>query len=198
MAQNGSIELMTAPARSPEKEKDECKVVRLPDIRDPISEITTPKNNEGTSVKLQQLTNYILQFLSNATNETLGACFIGLGAVTYWLLGRFGLILIGVVGGVVLHASWEENNQNQLDEESREPEAKKTKERGLDVIERILKWRGQGRNGSFESEYTHGQEPILSPSSELDFTDFQPATAAALTNLTDAVIRDHVKYKTPY
>ena len=61
----------------------------------------------GDSRKAQDLTSYALNFLSNASNETLGACFVGLGATTYLVLGRIGLVLIGVVGGVVLHATWD-------------------------------------------------------------------------------------------
>ena len=52
-----------------------------------------------------------LEFLSNASNETLGACIVGLAAVTWLVLERVGLVLIGervglvligIVGGVVL------------------------------------------------------------------------------------------------
>ncbi|RMZ75021.1 hypothetical protein DV737_g5525, partial [Chaetothyriales sp. CBS 132003] len=56
---------------------------------------------------LQALQNSLLRFLSHASNEALGACVVGLAASTYLVLGRIGLVLIGAVGGVTLHARWE-------------------------------------------------------------------------------------------
>lgn len=61
----------------------------------------------ASSPTVRRLTDAALSFLSNASNETLGACAIGLCATTYLALGRVGLVLIGTVAGVVLHATWE-------------------------------------------------------------------------------------------
>jgi hypothetical protein len=133
------------------------------------------------------LTTQALDFLSNASNETLGACLVAIGASTYLVLGRVGLVIMGVVGGVVLHASWEANS----------PEAKQIEERrrelGLDVAKRTLAWR-QNIQGEDEDG---NDEPIkveVIKGMTLDFSDFKPETAEALTELADAVIRDYVKY----
>lgn len=50
--------------------------------------LTEPSHSE-LSVKARDLTSQVLQFLSTASNETLGACVVGLGATTYFVLGRW-------------------------------------------------------------------------------------------------------------
>ena len=147
------------------------------------------------ATKAQDLTSRVLQFLSTASNETLGACLIGLGASTYLILGRIGLVLIGVVGGIVLHATWESNIQSGVDDEFSAAEIRRRREVGLDVAKRVLDWRGRKQENP---QSDAGEELdinfMMSAQKQLDFRDFQPATGAALTSLTDAVIRDYVKY----
>lgn len=185
MAQADSIDSPQKPFQLSEPESDES-----------IFDNTTSNTREEVSAKVQELKSHALQFLSNASNETLAACLVGLGAVTYLVLGRVGLVLIGVVGGVALHATWEETNQNQTNETVRVSEVTKKRERGLDVIERILDWRERRNEGGLANDQLLGQDSRHSVSSEEDFSEFQPAVRAALTSLTDAVIRDHVKYRT--
>ncbi|KAL8872462.1 MAG: hypothetical protein Q9198_007204 [Flavoplaca austrocitrina] len=120
---------------------------------DPVQDVPM-----SSSQKAQESLDYILQFLSTASNETLGACLAGLGAATYFILGRIGLVLIGVVGGIVLHAVWEDRNELEISED-------------VDAV---------------------GSKPPYSTLSNL--LEFEPATGAALTGLTDAVVRDYVKY----
>lgn len=194
MAQAGSMDFPQALVQPPELEKPAA--TKLPESDEPISDSTSSDIREDVSAKIQELTSYALQFLSNATNETLGACLVGLGAITYLVLGRVGLVLIGVFGGVVLHATWEENNQSQTDETIRALEVAKKRERGLDVIERVLGWRGRRNEGAPENDPLQDQDSMQPVSSE-NYSDFQPAVRAALRSLTDAVIRDYVKYKTP-
>src|SRR5437868_920931 len=67
------------------------------------SKLSAKSFSPSTSTTAQDLTSRILDFLSNASNETLIASLVGLGATTYFVLGRLGLLLIGGVGGVVLH-----------------------------------------------------------------------------------------------
>ncbi len=145
--------------------------------------------------KAQELTSGILQFLSTASNGTLGACAVGLASITYFLLGRVGLVLIGIVGGVVLHATWEENVPNQTSDGTEVSEARRRKEASLNVVERVLDWRekqqgksSQGRDNVQDVDYK------IPTQKEVNFSGFQPATAAALGGLTDAVIRDYVKW----
>lgn len=194
MAQAGSLDSHQAHVQPLELEKPTA--TKPPESDEPISDNTRSSIREEVSAKIQELTNHALHFLSNATNETLGACLVGLGAITYLVLGRVGLVLIGVVGGVVLHATWEENNQNQTDETVRALEVAKKRERGFDIIERILGWRGRSNEGFSENDHLHGQDSRHTVSNEEDFSNFQPAVRTALTSLTDAVIRNYVKYRT--
>lgn len=162
----------------------------------PTSDSSSDRAKEGTVLKIQELTNNVLHFLSNATNETLGACFVGLVAVTYLVLGRLGLILIGAIGGVIVHATWEENNLNHADEELRSAEARHKRERGFDIIERVLDWRERRQSShSREDDHTSALDSTCFIANKLDFSDFPPATGAALRSLTDAVIHAHVQYR---
>lgn len=192
MAQAGSIDPPQSVVHPPEVEK--LTATKPPESDGQVSDRASILQ-EDVFAKIQELTSHVLQFLSNATNETLGACLVGLGATTYLVLGRLGLVLIGVVGGVILHATWEANNQNQTNGAIRATEVAKNRERGLDVIERILDWRERSSEGALENDHLHGQDSRQSLSSEQDFSGFQPAVRTALTGLTDAVIRDYVKYK---
>ena len=144
-------------------------------------------NTSDATLKAWDLTSRILDFLSNASNETLGACVVALGATTWLILGRVGLVIIGLIGGIVLHATWEGSGQGSANDEAGALEARKRREKSLDVVGRVLDWRERTR-GEKEPE-------VLEQNSQktLDFTDFQPETGAALTTLTDAVIRDYVK-----
>jgi hypothetical protein len=142
---------------------------------------------DASALDVKALTDRTLHFLATASNETLGACLVGLGAGTYFILGRVGLVLIGVVGGVVLHATWEGQSKDG------EEKGKGRRELGVDVALRVLDWRdtrpleqGAGEGDDLSVQLLAGKT--------LDFSEFQPETAAALTELTDAVIRDYVKY----
>lgn len=190
MAQNGSPDSTTAYAKSLETSDSAEK-------SDLTSNTTLAKVTEDATVNLQELISFFLRFLSDATNETLAACFIGLGVSTYFVFGRLGLILIGVVGGVILHASWEEHSKAQIDEGLNVSDAKDRRERGLDVIRRILDGPGNSRATDSGSEPALNQEEISLSSSDPDFSSFEPGTAVALASLTDAVIRDYVKYSGP-
>jgi hypothetical protein len=140
---------------------------------------------------LQSLTDQALQFLSTASNETIGACLVGLGATTYMVLGRVGLVLMGVVGGVVLHATWEGHIHNAPGAmEAKAAEEKRRKEVALDVVQRALTWQSKKQSKTFDDGYPDKVEII---SDSLNYDGYQPETAAALNELTDAVIRDYVK-----
>jgi hypothetical protein len=155
---------------------------------------TQEKDAESPAPKASELTSKVLDFLSTANNETLGACVVGLGVVTYFVLGRVGLVLIGAVGGVVLHATWE----GEQGKESHDSvvEAKRRKEVGIDIVKRLLDASGKSVSGKNENdENIQDQVDVLvSSHKELNFDDFEPATSAALDSLVDAVIGDYVKY----
>lgn len=160
------------------------------------SNSSAPAAKEGDNaapIDWRVLVDRVLAFLSSASNETLGACLFGLGAGTYLILGRVGLILIGVVAGVALHASWESHAHGDIGgDKSRE--ARRKKELGLDVAHRVLSWRDKRVQDTGKDEDDVDLSVKLYSGQELDFADFRPETAAALTELTDAVIRDYVKY----
>ena len=142
--------------------------------------------------KIQDHINTVLEFLSNATNETLGACALGLGVSTYILLGRLGLVLIGVFGGIVLHAAWEYNGQGRGDDHAEASELKRRREVGLDVVKRVLDWREEKSKVENRGE-AESLVPAATLIHELDLFNFRPATVDALDGLIEAVLRDYVK-----
>ncbi|KAJ4992915.1 px domain-containing protein [Stagonosporopsis vannaccii] len=143
---------------------------------------------------VKALTDRALHFLATASNETLGACLVGLGAGTYLILGRVGLVLIGVVGGVVLHATWEgqSHNGDGGEQKGKSNEARK-RELGAHVAHRILDWRDKKERQDGDEDSSELSLKLYS-GKHLDYSGFKPETAAALTELTDAVIRDYVKW----
>ncbi|KAJ5964640.1 PX-associated sorting nexin 13 [Penicillium vulpinum] len=151
-----------------------------------------PIFNQMTS---KELINAALKFLSTSTNETLLAVFALLALVTYIVLGRIGLLLIGVVVGVVLHASWEGSNNEHADGALHAQKPNRRRELALEVSNRLLDWPKRANASGTQRE---GDGSICMPedmsSAELEYATFQPATAVALRTLTDAVIKDYVKY----
>ncbi|KAL9106512.1 MAG: hypothetical protein Q9227_008491 [Pyrenula ochraceoflavens] len=170
-----------------------------PSTEEPVKDATTssapnslPSSTPTTSESAQKardLTSATLNFLSNASNETLGACAVGLCATTYLVLGRVGLVLIGAVGGVVLHATWE-GSPGDSDSDSH-ADRKRRREVGVEVAKRVLDWRGKDQLSEPVFEQ-NGTENASSVNQKTDFAHFKPATRAALTSLTDAVVRDYV------
>ncbi|KAL1793922.1 hypothetical protein ACET3X_007343 [Alternaria dauci] len=145
---------------------------------------------------VKALTDGTLHFLATASNETLGACLAGLGAGTYLILGRVGLVLIGVVGGVVLHATWEGHHHHGDGRETvgKSADARK-RQLAVDIAHRVLDWRtGTTHEQSHARDGSSDFNVQLYSGKTLDYSAFQPETAAALTELTDAVIRDYVKW----
>jgi len=60
-----------------------------------------------TGVNFSEIAGQVLTFLSTATPELLGVLVLGIALLLYMILGTLGLMLVGVVLGVVLHASLE-------------------------------------------------------------------------------------------
>ena len=148
---------------------------------------------QSLKILLRSAADKTLDWLSHATNEQLGACLVGLGASTYLVFGRVGLVLIGVVGGVVLHATWEGANGDGLGSEAHLKELTRRREVGVDVAKRILNWRDRrstsaAEAGSNTQSAEGGEQEMV-----VDFSEFKPETADALKDFTDAVIRDYVQ-----
>lgn len=157
------------------------------DAHKPGEEDILPKPTE-ISVKARNLTTQILDFLSNASNETLGACAVGLGTTTYLVLGRLGLVLIGAVGGVILHATWEGNSDNGGGGDTG-ADTRKRKEKSLDIVQRVLDLR---RGQSVRDEEPATEDVNIAQ--QLDFSGFRPDTKSALEGFTGAIVRDYVNW----
>jgi hypothetical protein len=127
------------------------------------------------TTNLEDLTTRALRFLSTATPETIGGIAVGLVACTYLVLGKVGLVLIGVLGGIVLHATWEGRSPTASSNEDLR------KEKGLDIVKRLLDLRETRTIEKDEQE----EKEILGNS----FEGFEPETGAALNELVEAVIR---------
>ncbi|TVY89090.1 Meiotically up-regulated protein [Lachnellula willkommii] len=144
------------------------------------NEPTPAIKHRCASASGEDITTKALRFLSTASVETLGGIAVGLAACTYLVLGRLGLVLIGILGGVVLHATWE--GQSSLAgtvEDAR-------REKGLDIVKRILDLR-EGKDQEVEEDI-EDQIKIAS------FEGFPPETGAALNDLIEAVLQNYVKW----
>lgn len=186
MATNGTIEPVQTTLSSQEQEPGKYEVGK--DLATRLNDTANSKESD-VALKARDWTGHILEFLSNASNETLGACIIGLGATTYFILGRVGLVIIGLVGGVVLHATWEEKTQYHANDDARATEARKGREKGLAIISRVLDWREKSK--TIENDASADLTNSIFEK-ELDFSGFQPETKDALQSFTDAIIRDYV------
>ena len=189
---------MNDPVQAPPSLRDSVSEKPHDSPRSTVAETPEPRKTRDSSpsLDLKGLTDRTLQFLATASNETLGACLVGLGAGTYLILGRVGLVLIGVVGGVVLHATWEGRSPDAGHGENTGKSAEaRRRELGVDIAHRVLGWRDTRTQEKSQPEDDGSDLSLkLYSGKKLDYSDFKPETAAALTELTDAVIRDYVKY----
>lgn len=124
----------------------------------------------------------VLYFLSTSSNEALLCVFACSIAVIYILLGRLGLILIGTVFGVILHASWED----MINEATGKLNARRG-EFALHIANRLLDWPSRNSPEALDTKISRES------SMDLDYSTFRPKTAVALKSLTDAAIKDYVK-----
>lgn len=152
----------------------------------------TNRHTTSDSTLTQECLDFTLNFLSTSSNETLLCVFALLAIVTYIILGRIGLLIIGVALGVVLHASWEGPALENKEDTSRV--FRKRRELALEVSKRLLDWPTRAELG----DSSEVKSTTLAPSDELsamdlEYATFQPATAAALKTITNAVIGDYVK-----
>lgn len=137
-------------------------------------------------VQSSDLLNYILRFLSTSSNEVLLGVFACSMVATYVLLGRLGLVLIGTVLGVIIHASWEGWSNEHPGHETGIPTARR-REVTLHLANRLLDWPKRKTPEVLDSKVA--REPTM----DLDYSIFRPKTAAALKSLTDSIVRDYVK-----
>ncbi|KAJ6172435.1 hypothetical protein N7470_001502 [Penicillium chermesinum] len=86
---------------------------------------------------LNELLDVALNFLATSSNEQILVLLGLLVVITYLVLGRIGLILIGAAGGVVLHAHWEGPGHAR---EDNAVVTTKRRELALEVSKRLLDW----------------------------------------------------------
>ena len=145
-------------------------------------------------ISAEEAKDFMLSFLATSSNETLGCTIAALIVATYILLGRVGLLLIGLVLGVLLHASWEgESNKSRTEVlDSRNP--RKRKELALDLANRLLDWpKRKPAEGENDNDNDSRQKTIAGESTtSLDYSAFSPRASAALKSITDAAIKDYV------
>src|SRR3954451_11700486 len=89
-----------------DKTQSDSTIAPQPEPSSPVRTSTTavtPTTTTSTrpTINSSAAIDATLRFFATASNETLGACVVGLCASTYLVLGRVGLVLIGAVGGVV-------------------------------------------------------------------------------------------------
>ncbi|KAK5628841.1 hypothetical protein RRF57_004556 [Xylaria bambusicola] len=153
---------------------------------EPATELSSLIQNETKdeirpSTGQDDIITRIFQFLSTATLATLGAVAVALAAITYFILGRIGLLLIGAFAGVASFVIWE----------SQHPEVARAVrgEKRHAFLDRLL----DDTYGDVGSKLQYNEEkdaPVVLQS----FDDFQPETRIALHELVDAVIRDYVDW----
>lgn len=117
-----------------------------------------------------------LALLATATPEKLAGIFAVLIFTTYLILGRLGLILIGTILGVVLHASWEGGGL----------EARKRQSEGsVELAGRLLDWDPRDKKPIQSNGTSDGCADY--------YSELPPLITAALASLTDGVIEAHIK-----
>jgi len=166
-----------------------------PDLTNPPDQMRSdslPEQHVSTAGLLQEAMDFALNFLSTSSNEKIVSVFALLAIIIYIVLGRVGLLLIGIALGVMLHASWE--GAHGQGEEGLQL-SKKRKELALEVSKRLLD--RPKRLTSAEIDTQDNDDLVTAPedltATDLNYTTFRPATAAALRSLTDAVVKDYVK-----
>ena len=150
------------------------------------SEGTSIRNEVPSSTQSKELLDSALHFFSTASNEALLCVFACLMVVTYIILGRLGLILIGAIVGVILHASWEGGSNEPRGHEAGVINSRR-RDFSLHVANKLLDW--PTRKPSVDLDTRRASESTL----DLDYSTFRPKTAVALKSLTDAIIKDYVK-----
>jgi hypothetical protein len=135
----------------------------------------------SSTSKEDDIATKIFRFLSTATPGTLSAIAVALAAVTYFVLGRIGLLLIGAFAGITTFVVWE----------SQHPEVARAVrgEKGYDFLDRLF----DSRYGDLGPKLEQDEEKDAVAIAQ-GFDDFQPETRDALCEFVDAVIRDYVDW----
>lgn len=141
------------------------------------------KDGPPSLIRIAELRDLALNYLATASNESLGCLLGALALATYIILGRVGLLLIGLLLGVVLHASWEGKSDEADSEVPGKRNPWKRRELALEVANRLLTYKSK--------EGDVGVEPAKIERA-FEYSACGQGTSAALESLVEAVIRDYV------
>lgn len=179
-----------APSHTPENETTAETIEK--------HDITLAGDKEAPPEDLQQPSwaatsaQHVMRYLSTAENEKLIAIAAGAAVVIYIIFGRLGLLFIGVVAGFLFHEVWDGAAEKDSRRGDQSPNhVKRRKELGLEVASRLLDW--NPRSSIIEEERDDDAGAVALNDDDMNFSGFRPATAAALSDLTDAILRDYVK-----
>lgn len=113
----------------------------------------------------------------------------------YLILGRLGLLLIGLVSGFFFHDYWlgvtTERSSGYEGSGIALYFSRRRRELGIEVASRLLDWKPQNddlRRDQQGAEAASADEDTA----VLDLSKFPPATAAALTELIDSMMNNYV------
>ncbi|OAA71549.1 DDHD domain protein [Cordyceps fumosorosea ARSEF 2679] len=172
VAQAGENELLLSQAEKQDAAAEAITKQTMDDI---------PVPAQSSSKEESVLLTKGLNFLAKASPTTLAGIAVGFAGVTYAILGQFGLLVIGAVGGAAAFVVWEGRNPNI---------ARTVRgEKGPDALERIWIDLQTTRVIEEENESDKGDQLIFK-----GFDDFRPETREALSGLVDTIIKDYVKW----
>lgn len=170
------------------------------------ADTSTGQNNahlnapSSESTAWSQTLQSILSFLEQADNGVLLKILGALAILTYLILGRLGLLLIGLVAGFVIHdycgglvadTDVAAGNVDGRNGGIAVFSSRKRRELGIEVAARLLEWKPtQSVQDTNQAENV--SENVSQDTNSLDLSRIPPATADALTHLIDAIIDNYV------
>ncbi|KAL4761885.1 PX domain protein [Aspergillus foveolatus] len=182
---------MDAPNDTPRSQSDQTQQTERPacdeSTRGAKDNRLIQDNTDGAQLK--QLLDTALCFLSTCSNETLLLVLFCLMGTTYIVLGRLGLLLIGMALGVALHASWvgmDHSNSSEYTIIGR-------KQLSLSIVHKLLNWEEAYPVKADSNTHGAGEDHHRALSvSDVDVLSLGPITASALHSLIGAAMRDYV------
>jgi hypothetical protein len=130
----------------------------------PNSTLTVSVEGVNSTSTISDVSNQTIVFLSTASPEQLAIVAVGGVGLLYLFLGRLGLLVVGVLLGVVGHATFGASSQMEMN--------------------RVSQWISSQRNDTSGSLKAR----------EVDFSSLPPETAKAFEELTEAAMSNYVRY----
>ncbi|PGH17973.1 hypothetical protein AJ80_04594 [Polytolypa hystricis UAMH7299] len=174
------------PDWSPASESPQLESSCLP----PPEKVSQPTDSvQSKYAQPSSLTHDALRWVSRADYTTLVALCGAVFALSYLLFGQLSLLVVGLLGGSMLHALWEPF-QEAGNGELRHEIARRKHELGIEVVSRLLA-RREHEDARSTLDESHLAEPTnLEPTQ----ATVRPAIAVALDALTDGIIREYVRW----